>query len=372
MKNKVLMLNLAALLFASATFAQSVENDDMYFNASDRAKLKAQKVSEQPTYSASVKSKKSEVFEDVVYSNPTDTYTARNVNPEFAARANSQTAQADDQDYFVNNYQYKASSSLNNWNNSYNSMYNNPMYSSNYYGSSINSWNSPYYGSAYDSWGNPWCNPYYRSGWSSSFSYYMGSNWNYGWGGMGMGMGISYGYGNYGYGYPYMNSWGPSYGYGGGFYYPSTIVVVNNGSYGEAGHNIAYGKRATRGGVVSSPQEGISSRSRSTYTATPTGDKTPDGGRISSAGRGQSQADYYNRSWRNSQQSGTYPSRSSSNNSSWSNSTSGNTYNRSSSFGQSNSSFSTPSGGSSISSGGGTRTSAPASSGSGGRSRGRD
>ncbi len=369
MKNKVLILNLAALLFASAAFAQSVENDDMYFNSSDRAKIKAQRVSAQPSYSASAKSKKSEVLEDV-YINPTDTYSARNVNPEFAARSNSQTAQADDQDYFVNNYQYKTSSNLNNWNNAYSSMYNNPMYSSNYYGSSINSWNSPYYGSAYDSWGNPWCNPYYRSGWSSSFSYYMGSNWNYGWGGMGMGMGLSYGYGNYGYGYPY-NAWGPSYGYGGGFYYPSTIVVVNNGSYGEAGHNIAYGKRATRGGTITSPQEVTSNRSRSVYVATPADSRTSDGGRVSSPGRSQSQADYYNRSWRNSQQNGTYPSRGSSSNSSWGGNSS-NSYNRSGSFGQSNSSFSSPSRSSMSSGGGATRSSAPASSGSGGRSRGRD
>ena len=52
--------------------------------------------------------------------NPTDSYSARNVNPEFAARSNSQTAAADNQDYFVNNYKYNTSSNLNNWNNNYN------------------------------------------------------------------------------------------------------------------------------------------------------------------------------------------------------------------------------------------------------------
>ena len=115
------------------------------------------------------------------------------------ARTNSQTAQADNQDYFVNNYKYNNASNYNNWNNNFNNWYSNPWYGGNYYDPYINSFNSPYYGSRYDTWGNPWCNPYYQSGWSSSFSYHWGSSYNYGWG-------MNFGYGNYGYN-PY-NAWG--------------------------------------------------------------------------------------------------------------------------------------------------------------------
>jgi hypothetical protein len=369
MKNKAIRLTSVALLLATATFAQRVENDDMYFNSSDRVKLNALRASEQASYSASIKkSGKQDMGKEDLYNNTTDSYSARNINPEFAARSNSQTAQADDQDYFVSNYQYQTSTNLNNWNNSFNNSYNNPWYSANYFGPSINSWNSPYYGSAYDSWGNPWCNPYYRSGWSSSFSFYWGNSWNYG-GGYGMGMG-------YGYGNPYSN-WGPSYGYGygygggGGFYYPGTVIVVNN--YGESGRgNVAYGKRATRGTMATSPQEGTNSRTRSSYVPA-AGGRTSDGGRVAATGRSQGQEDYYNRSWKNNtqNQNSAYPSRSSTNNS-WSNTSNG--YNRSSNSSGSynnNNSSSSPSRSSSMSSGS-TRSSAPASSGSSGRSRGRD
>jgi hypothetical protein len=367
MKNKDMMFGLAALLFATASFAQGVEYDDMYFNSKDRATLNAQRTSAEASYSASTsssikKSRKNDIQEEV-FVNPTDSYSARNVNPEFAARSNSETALADDQDYFVSNYKYKTSSDINQWNNNFNSWYGNPMYGSNYYGSSINAWNSPYYGSYYDPFGNPWSNPYYRSGWSSSYSFYMGNSWNYGWGGMG-----------YGYGYPYGNSWS-SWGYGGyGYCYPGSFVMINNNyGYGEAGPNVAYGKRATRSGMVTTPQEGTNYRTRTSYVAPPSGDRpSTTGGRVSSQSNGTQKVDYYNRGWRTAQQGqSTYPTRNSTN-SSWGNSnydrsSSGDSYNRSSG----NNSYSAPAR-SSYESGGATRSSAPASSGSGGRTRGRD
>jgi hypothetical protein len=371
MKNKGMIFGLAALVFTSATLAQGVEYDDMYFNSKDRAALKAQRSSmEASSYSASVKKTKKNEFVEESSVNPTDSYSARNVNPEYSARSNSETALADDQDYFVSNYKYKKASDLNQWNNNFNSWYGNSWYGSNYYGSSINAWNSPYYGSYYDPWGNPWCNPYYRSGWSSSFSFYMGNSWNYGWGGgYGMGMGLSYGYpynawsswGSYGMGYGY-----PGYGYG----YPGSVVIINN--YGEAGRPVAYGKRATRSGMVTTPQEGANYRTRTNYVATSSGDRpTNTGGRVSSPTKSTQQPDYYNRTWRNSQQSEySSPSRSSTNsNSPWNNS-----YNRSShdSNNRSSNSFSSPSRSESYNSGGATRSSAPASSGSNGRTRGRD
>jgi hypothetical protein len=181
-------------------------------------------------------------------------------------------------------------------------------------------------------------------------------------------MGMAYNYGN-----PYMNSWYswggyPSYGYGGygGYYYNPTVVVVNNG--GDGGRNVVYGKRASHGGMVTTPQEASYTRSRTNYTATVTPDQA--GGRVSTSGRTtQRQEDYYNRSWRGSQQNNSYQQ--SQNRSSsfdpWSGNSNRDSYNR-----DTNSSYSSPSRSSSSYDGGGTRQSAPASSGSNGRTRGRD
>jgi hypothetical protein len=367
------LLSLAALVLTASAFGQ-VENDDMYFNSKDRVALKAQKASEESAYTTMASAKKTRKAEQAAPAeeviNPTDSYSARNVNPEYAARSNSQTAAADNEDYFVNNYQYNKSSDINKWNSNFNGWYNNSWYGNNYYQPSIYGWNSPYYGSAYDPYGNPWCNPYYQSGWSSSFSYYWGNSWNYGWG---SGFGMSYGYGN-----PYAyNPWGYSgfgysgyggYGYGG--YYPGNIIVVNNNNYyGENGRKVVYGKRAAHGGMVTSPQDAYVAPSRTSYPSSVR--QTATGGRVgTTSGR---QEDYYNRSWRNSQQTQSYPSRSSSgnswNNNSWNNNNSNGSWSNHGSSRDSNSSYSPSNSGGG---GGATRQSAPSGSGTSGRTRGRD
>lgn len=361
---KQFVFSLAALILTAAAFGQ-VENDDMYFNSKDRVKLKSQNSVDEPQYLASAKkTKKAEqvAAEEVV--NPTDSYSARNVNPEFTARSNSQTAQTDNQDYFINNYQYSTASSLNNWNRGYSSYYNNSWYGNSYYGPSSYGWASPYYGGYYDTWGNPWCNPYYQSGWSSSFGYSWGSSWNYGWG-----MSMSYMYGN-----PYMNSYYPGYGYGYGFgpsmgwVYGGPAVVVVNYS-GEYGRNVVYGKRASHGGMVTTPQDASYTRTRTNSYAVPSRPSNTGGRVASTSGR---QEDYYNRSWRNSQQSGSEPWNGSSYQRSGSNSRSssydpwgGGNSSRSESYSPSRSSYDGGGGSSS-------RPSAPSSSGSNGRTRGRD
>jgi hypothetical protein len=368
-------LSLAALILTATAFGQ-VENDDMYFNSKDRAQLKAQKISEESSYvmATAKKTKKTEqaAAEEVI--NPTDSYSARNVNPEFAARSNSQTAAADNQDYFVNNYQYTTASNLNNWNSNFNSYYNNSAwYNNNYYNPGMYSMygvtgmNSPFYGNYYGGYYDPWGSPYYQTPYSSM--------WNYGWN-SGIGFGMSYGFGSpyyssY-YGNPYGGYYGGGYGYyGGGYGYPGNIVVVNNHYYGDNGRNVVYGKRATHGAMITAPQDAAYTRSRTSYVPTTRPDVT--GGRVATT-TSQRQDDYYNRSWRNSQQSSySNPSRNSSSDS-WNN-----TSNRSgsdsfyrhdsgSSYSPSRSSSSFDSGGG----GGGSRSSAPASSGSNGRTRGRD
>ena len=55
MKSKGAILSLVSVLFTVAVSAQGIENDDMYFNAKDRAKLNAAKATE---VSASIKKSK--------------------------------------------------------------------------------------------------------------------------------------------------------------------------------------------------------------------------------------------------------------------------------------------------------------------------
>jgi hypothetical protein len=291
MKIRIFLLALMSTLTTGLVLAQDIENDDMYFNSADRAKLSATRGSSIAMASNRHKSDVREEEDDSV--NPTDSYSARNVNPEYTSRTQSQASQADDENYFVNNYKYNTQSNLSKFNNNYNNWYNNPWYSSAYYGSGINSWNSPYYGSYYDAWGSPWANPYYRSGWSSSFSYFWGSNYNYGWG-------MNYGYGM-GWGNPY-NSWasmyGPSYGWGYPYYgnswyggYPTQVIVVDNGSRGPI-----YGKRGTRSANYINRTSGTSGGRQ--YTNAGSGSRSDNGART----RTSRQSDYYQRTWRSDSQ----------------------------------------------------------------------
>jgi hypothetical protein len=101
MKINGILLATFSLLGISGALAQ-VEYDDMYFNKEDRAKLKAERGME-VAYNTPSKKRLNEESEDL---NPTDSYSARNVNPEYTSRAHTRTAQTEEEDYFVNNYQY--------------------------------------------------------------------------------------------------------------------------------------------------------------------------------------------------------------------------------------------------------------------------
>ena len=368
MKIKGLLLATFSLLGISGAIAQ-VEYDDMYFNKEDRAKLNAQRSTEVAYNTPSKKKFSEEEREDV---NPTDSYSARNVNPEYTSRAHSETAQSDDADYFVNNYQYNRNQ-LNNWNNDFGNWYSSPWYRNNYYGPVINSWNSPYYG--YNSWNSPWYDPYWSHyGWSSSFSFHTGNRWNYGWGG-------NYNYWNrpyYGWD-PYFGGMGPYAGmgmgmgyYGGGFgggywnnyRYPGTVIVVNPD--GGSGRDIVYGKRPTRGTTIVSDRS--NTRARSSVTNSVRNDNSS--GRISTQNR--KQEEYYNRYNRAPRSTSSSPSDSRSNTQynrsrSWDSWDNNSSYDNNRSMNRSSSPSYSPS--RSSSSGAGTRTNSG--SGSSGR-RGRD
>lgn len=366
----------AVMITAAGVFAQQAEYDDMYFNAKDRAKLKANRQAEEQSYAATEKRVKKMATVEEEFVNPTDSYSARNVNPEYSARANAEIAQEDNQDYFVNNYQYQTTNGLNNWNNNYNNWYNRPWYSGNYFGPSINAWNSPYYGynSAFYS---PWYDPYWGgNSWGSSFSFYWGNSWNYGWGG-------NYNYWNrpyYGSAWASPWGWDPYWGGWGGYRYP--VVIVDSDRY------VRYGKRTSRSGyaygngrpasnnrgTIVSP-EGNGSRSQIINGRTSSSNTVSAPSR--SSGSGNSDGDqYYNRTWRRVTQqpastSGTSGSNSSGRtSSSWGNSN-GNSSNSWSSPSRSSESrtFSSPS---RSNDGGGSRSSGSSGSSSGSRSsRGR-
>jgi len=358
MKIKGILLATFSLVGISGAFAQ-VEYDDMYFNSEDRAKLKAQ----QPTalaFNTPKKSKQLEMKDE--NANPTDTYSARSINPEYTARQQSETAQVDEENYFVDNYQYQRNQ-FNNWNNNYNDWYNSSWYRSNYYGPGINSWSSPYY--CYNRFNSPWYDPYWSyNGWSSSFSFHYGNTWNYGWGG-------NYNYWNrpyYGWDSPYYDPFYSGMGWYGNSYwnnyrYPTTIVVVDRENA-----NVVYGKRPTRGTNLVSDRSNVRSRTVTNSVR----DDANSGGRLSTQTR--KQEDYYNRY--NRQRSTGYPSsydsRSNSQNNrsrNWDNSS----WNTNSSYDRSMNRSSSPSYSPSYSpsnSGGGTRTNTGGS--TSGGSRGRD
>lgn len=317
MKIRVTLFAAFSLLGISGALAQ-VEYDDMYFNKEDRVKLEAQRAT---AVAYNTPEKRTNFDENMSDLNPTDSYSARNVNPEYTSRAHTQTAQTDEEDYFVNNYQYNRNQ-LNNWNNNFNNWYSNPWYRTNYYGPAISSWYTPYYG--YSSWNSPWYDPYWNyHGWSSSFSFHYGSRWNYGWGG-------NYDYWNR----PYYG-WDPYYGgglgyYGGGYWnnyrYPGTVIVVAD-DYD--GRNRTYSKRPSRSTAIVSERN--TARSRSSYV--------PSYSRPSSSGRSTAstrQDEYYNR-YNRATQTNTQ-NRSSHDNSETTQ------FNRSRSWSNDNSTYSTPSG----------------------------
>ncbi len=340
-------------LMAGSAIAQQLENDDMYFNSTDRKKLTELNAKQTAIASTRKMDRKAADTEEL---NPTDSYSARTVNPEYSSRSNAETATAENEDYYVNNYRYQTANELRTFNNNFNNWYGSSWYSRNYWGPSIHSWNSPFYGSYYNSWGNPWNNPYYAGMYSSSFSYYWGNTWNYGWGYNDYwNSPASYWGSGWGYGFGYSSWFGPSW-YGG---YPR-VVVINN-SYGESGgQKVVYGKRPSRSSAYATTN--TSTRTRSSYTPDTGSGRTNSGGRAAST-------EYYNKSWRYTSPANT-GSASGSNTTTRTNNNSRSSWGNSNNSYNSNSSYNSRSSSSSYGSGGSRSTTPSSSGGSNGRSRG--
>lgn len=246
MKARIVLAGLLVSMMVTEVSAQRAEYDDMYFRGKDREKNKA--IDAENTYASAKTTKKqkpAEVIEEEDSVNPTDSYSARNVNPEYISRSNSEKASEDEANYYLEGYS-PATATTSNFNNSY---YNNvnPAGSS-YYAN--NNWNSPYYGRC--GYCDPWMSPAYGYGPS------------YGWG---TGLSVSLTYGNYWSPYGGYGMYNPYYGYGnpyyGGYGYPA-YYGGNNFYYNESPRVVNYGKRPSRHSAVVQPTQ--RTRTRDTGT----------------------------------------------------------------------------------------------------------
>ncbi len=232
MKNVKQFLTLMIGCFV-AIVALGQELDDMYFNSKDRAKINEKKI----TADLGLARKASGLSEVNTRINPTDSYSARNINPEYASQLNNNNPALVEDDYFLPDFQPTGiNQNISNCNCNTGSFYN-PYFSN-------NAFNNPYYGfnngfgypynSFYPSY---WGNPYYGSGLSMSLGY--------GWGGFSPGFYNGAGFGS---GYYANNFWNPYNPWGGNYfgnYYPRQVIIINNG--GDTGTSrVSYAKRGSR------------------------------------------------------------------------------------------------------------------------------
>ena len=285
MKIRITFLSLLAV--SAALVASAQEYDDMYFNSKDRAKVQASK----PLTLKNITSE----HQVATAINPTDSYSARNVNPEYISQSKvNPSGPAEPAPYFTPDYTPTAINqnlninSSSSWNNCNCAALGNYPYSGMMagYGSPYGSYYPSMYG--YNPYGYGGYNSFYNSGWSSmmSIGFGMGSYYPYGGSSWGMGYGMGGSLFNYGF-----NHYGGGYGYNS--YYPNNVVIVNN-DYNS--RNVAYGKRASRSSDLNN-MVNSSNRGATMVTTDTQGRVRGSNGRI--AGDGNTNADsYYQRGWR--------------------------------------------------------------------------
>lgn len=318
--NKILTLGTGAILILSSCSTgfnamKSGETDDLYFMSSD-AKIATEFAvsNNNPQNFQSLNSVTSTEFQQ-------ENFSARNVNPEYIAKYQSQSNVADSGTVYFDESEEQQGNI-----NAYNNFYGN---SSGVNGAGVGrsnvnfnfgmgmgfgmpmmgmGWGMPMMGMGmWDPfWGMPmmgmgWGMPMMGMGWGMRPGFGMGWNSMWGWN-MGMGMGIGWGMGGM-WGNPWMNPWmgggmmgwgmRPGWGWGApGWGAP--------GWGGESGRQVVRGARPGRGsGTVGGPNRGGSdyaSTSRAARRDAVNSDRTVNSNNRSSTGRdfSRSQNDYYN------------------------------------------------------------------------------
>src|SRR6478736_4376763 len=143
MKTKSILLSLLAIASGICVFAQ--ENDDMYFSSKDRAKINM--TSREEVVLASAKG--DNTMQTI---NPSDSYSARNENPDYVAGAKVGSNATTASSYFTPTYQPTVNQSLYSNNCNCNTGYNNNSAYGNSYGySPYSSMYGMGYGSPYSS-----------------------------------------------------------------------------------------------------------------------------------------------------------------------------------------------------------------------------
>ena len=280
--NQVLTVVFGCLV---AFVAYGQEFDDLYFNSRDRAKLNEGKIAAD----LGLTKKNGEMREANATLNPTDSYSARNINPEYSTQLQTGASPAVDDNYFIPDFQPTGvNRNLSDCNCNAGSYYN-P-----YFGN--HAWNNPYYGYA-NGFGSPFGN-YYPSPWGypsyGGFNSGLSLSMGYGWGGFSPGFysGMGYGYGSYSnFWNPYGNPWRNGY-YGSYYGYPGQVIIINNGDTGAP--RVSYSKRSSRSSNINYSVD--NPRPSSMANTNTTGRKAITNGRSRSAS-----PEYYERGWKRAQ-----------------------------------------------------------------------
>jgi hypothetical protein len=326
MKSRITFLTILIVSAASVVSAQEVEFDDMYFRSKDRVVLAT---SQRLTMKAA--SKELEIISPI---NPTDSYSARNVNPEYLSqtKVNPSAAKQSPVAYFIPGF---VPTSVNQ------KIFNETGYSNNT-GMMMNPYSSfgmgmggmnmggmgmmnPAFYNPYNSfYSNPWMgydpygyNGFYgrRPGWSTSIS--MG--WGMGMGGFNSWGGSPWnnfhGMNSWGMNPWGMNSWGMNpWGMGNGFnsWYQPQGVIINSDTNAR---NVVYGKRSSRSNDLNN---NVTTGNRQNATVDTQGrTRVPSNGRVA-GNENQAAGSYYQRGWRSNPETNSNATRSG-----WSNSNSG-------------------------------------------------
>ncbi|MFN7490832.1 MAG: hypothetical protein ACK5QK_13975 [Chryseotalea sp.] len=335
-------LGLAVLAISVTNVWAQHEDDDLYFNKKDRAKIQKTEAAYEPDDSF-LRGDRRTRFDYPIDGPTAEEATSRQVNPEFVSRSVSTMNSHEDADYFVENYQYNTNQNLTSFPTRWDRWNNAPLYSNSFFAPGINRWNSPFYSPINDpffnnGFNNPWCNPMFGNGLSIGFNTMWGNGWNNGW--MNPGFSWGFGFNNWGFYDPWgWNNWNNPWAWNNW----NNVIFVDNNYRAPV-----YGKRGTRS-QNSSYTRSTTTRNRNVNTTSPNY-RTTAGNRSSRSG----QTEYYTPQWRRTGANQMAPAQRTRTENNWFN----NSNNNSRSFGSPDRSFSAPTrnSGGGGNSGGGART----------------